>query len=86
MRTLKNVLAAVLFIWASIGITACGNGGNSNNGLDTTTQKMDTVVNPADNTNIKQSDSTLPAGAVGVDTVGGGKSSSSGIKDTSKRK
>jgi len=83
MKPVKKTLAAVFILWAGIGITACGNGGNGNNGLDST-NKADTMVNPADNTNTRQTDSTLPAGAVGVDTVSGGKSSSSGIKDSTK--
>lgn len=59
-----------------LSITACGSGDNGS------TVKVDTTVTPADNTNAVQSDTTKPANAPGLDTVGGGKSTSSGIKDT----
>ncbi len=68
------------------GLTACGNSPNSSNGSDSTTTKIDTTANPADATNAVKSDSTKPDGAVGLDTVAGGKSTSSGMKDTSKHK
>lgn len=75
MKNALTIIAAFLVL----GLTACGNGKPSNG-------TVDTVVNPADNTNAVQSDSTKPANAPGLDTVAGGQSTSSGIKDTAKNK
>ena len=71
------ILATAIFF--VFGITACGNG-NGNAGT------VDTVINPADHTNAAASDSTKPANAPGLDTVAGGQSTSSGIKDSSKKR
>ena len=71
------ITAAALLL--TISLTACGNGNDHK-------ATVDTVVNPADNTNAVQSDSTKPANAPGVDTVAGGQSTSSGAKDTSNKK
>lgn len=75
---MKKILpvAAVFFCFA---VTACGSGDNGES------VKVDTTINPTDKTNAIQSDSTKPANAPGLDTVGGGQSTSSGIKDTSKK-
>lgn len=75
---MKNILTATAILF-TLTLTACGNGKSSNGTIDT-------VINPADNTNAVPSDSTKPANAPGLDTVAGGQSSSSGIKDTSKKK
>lgn len=75
---MKRVITAAALLF-TLGITACGNGNDH-------TTTVDTVVNPADNTNAVQSDSTKPANAPGIDTVAGGQSTSSGAKDTSNKK
>lgn len=75
---MKNVIMATALFF-TLGITACGNGNDKKN-------TVDTVVNTTDNTNTIQSDSTKPANAPGMDTVGGGRSMSSGAQDTSNKK
>jgi len=74
---MKRILSATAVLFY-LGITACGGGDNGG------TVKVDTTVTPTDNANV-QPDTTKPANAPGLDTVGGGKSTSSGIKDTSKK-
>ena len=75
---MKKILLAAAITF-SICLTACGGGDNGGS------VKVDTTVNPTDNTNAVQPDSTKPANAPGLDTVAGGKSTSSGIKDTTKK-
>lgn len=76
---MKKILSATAILFC-LGIAACGGGDNGGS------VKVDTTVSPTDNTNAVQSDTTKPANAPGLDTVGGGQSTSSGIKDTTKKK
>jgi len=75
---MKNYLIAATVFFA-FGIAACSGGNNG-------TVKVDTIINPADATTTKQSDSTVPANAPGIDTIANGQSTSSGVKDSSKKK
>jgi hypothetical protein len=79
----SSLTAAAIFL---CGISACGNNNSKTNNSDSTLTKIDTTLDPADHTNAVVSDSTQPQGAVGLDTVAGGKSTSSGRKDTTKHK
>jgi hypothetical protein len=76
---MKKISAAAALLFC-LGMTACGSGDNGGS------VKVDTTVSPTDNTNAVQSDTTKPANAPGLDTVGGGQSTSPGIKDTTKKK
>ena len=81
MKLTKNKALAVTIALCAAMLTACGNSSGNGNAL-----KVDTVINPADNTNTPKMDSTLPQKAVGMDTAAGGKSRPPGAKDTSKHK
>ncbi|HVX48627.1 MAG TPA: hypothetical protein VHB48_00665 [Chitinophagaceae bacterium] len=78
---MKNYFTALAAACCLLAFAACGDNGNSEGSA-----KQDTLVNPQDNTNAVSSDTTTPANAPNVDTVGAGRSTSSGIKDTGKHK
>ncbi|HWB26901.1 MAG TPA: hypothetical protein VG738_15565 [Chitinophagaceae bacterium] len=78
---MKNFVIATAITLLAAGFTACGNSGRSDGAI-----KVDSVVNPADNTNAVTSDSTRPPNAPALDTVAGGKSTSSGIPDSGSKR
>jgi hypothetical protein len=77
------VTAAFILIFS---LAACSNNSSKTNNSDSDLTKIDTTVNPADHTKAVQSDSAYPNGAVGLDTVAGGRSTSAGKKAKKKPK